>query len=344
MCYPHPSIIRRSVLYFALFLSVTLRCTGQSADLEPFLGALLSVDPGIRGTAFYSLLAPYRKDREIDSAVAFLLRSHPADADQVKVTLIKALELANAYKEEMESKGVQLDEAFSDYWPDLIWAVGSLRNPGAAKGLIGGLGTGGMAANYIADIFPYAVDALIQKLEEPDHQFRGLAFNYRSAALSVLGLCMTRVQVADSHPDAVAKIREALLHQLASPDPSVRSWAASGLAPFRADPIVKEKLETLALSDPGISPIARSGVSPFVVRNAAATVLETSAATGFYVIRTSSAGECRVQRGDALPIGERLIGPFEASGNAQHQMCTHLDESATDGMLCWRTAPANACR
>ncbi len=80
--------------------------------------------------------------------------------------------------------------------------------------------------------------------------------------------------------------------------------------------------------------------TPFMVRESAARALAPrNQSELFYVMRRAETGECRVQRGDEPPVGERYIGP----GDAKHQMCRHYDPSAKDPFLCWQIFPRNAC-
>ncbi len=314
----------------------------QSTGIDTELRRVSSPDYKVSSKAFYGLLRPYVNTDDVPGLVRDLLRAHPQQAEHIKLALIKALENMNGYKEQEEDKGNFLDDEFSDYWPDLIWAVGSLRDPRAVRALLGAQGTGGIAANDLADLCPFAVDALIEESHKPDRYFRGEPISDRTAALRELGFCITRVALMRAHPEAVAKIRAAFLTALDDPDGPTRAWAVEGLSYFRNDPDIRARLQALALADPYVGTVARSGKlqEEFVVREAAKRALAPENSEKSYVSRQPSSGECRVQPASEQPVGETLIGPVY---DANFQMCTHYDPNHKDPFSCWSFYPPTTC-
>ncbi len=216
---------------WALVLGVAL-CTpelsnAQSAALDSALRGMTSPDLEIRMEAYPGLIGRYGNG-DSGEGVQLLLRAHPEQAERIKLALISSLEAANAVQADTESKylhfGEGFAEAFSDHWEDLIWAVGALRDPRAVKALLGGLGTGDMSANFLADLFPHAVDALVEMSQKPPtRNSRGEGLDYRGAALATLELSLTRLALMRAYPEAVEKARRGLLAGLDNPDPGLRS-------------------------------------------------------------------------------------------------------------------------
>jgi len=321
-----------------------IRAMQTPSHIDSALRRMASADLEVRIQAFYDLSGGFRANTgDMGDGVTKLLHAHPERAEKIKLALIGALEDASAIVEALEKRGKSFDENVSEYLVNSIWAVGTLRDPRAVKALLGGVGTGGMAANFLADLFPCAVDALIERSHEAPRTWKGVEFDDRPAALSILKLCLTRQALMRAYPEAVAKVQKALLAALDSPEEAIREWAAAGLSVFRKEPEVRSKLSALASSDPYVNSSERiaKGGARFPVRQAAARALATpNAADLYYVMRTADTGECRVQRGAEPPVGEPYIGPVQ---DAKHQMCTHYDPASKDPYLCWRVYPRNAC-
>jgi hypothetical protein len=243
----------------------------------------------------------------------------------------------------LEDKGQQLTELFTTYWADLLWAVGSLRDPRAVKGLIGGLGTGGIVGNALVDIGPAAVDSLIEVSRAPERYFRGNSLRRRGSATQMIGICLIQSDQVRSDPKLVAKARSVILAGLEDSDPLVRQASANALLFFREEPDVRAKLELAAGSDPHVSSAPRTGPgeSQFPVRDAAAGVLRTEESELFYVIRDTGTQTCRVEQGGHT--NGAYLGPFFLQSDAAGAMCRHYGRNNNDSMECRAVTPATAC-
>jgi hypothetical protein len=290
-----------------------------AGDLNNALTGLASPDMVKRAVGFESLLSPTRQAfASVPAEVHALLRQHPDEADSIRTALIEALEMEASYREGLERSGQQMTEAFSDYWSNLMWAVGTLRDPRATKGLLGGIDTGGIAVNALADLCPASADALIERTRQPDRTFHGEVIRQRQAAMSALAACMKRVQSMNSGPQAVAKIRKAALAAADDPDPGMRDSAVGVLFYFRSDVDVRARA---ALNAPDNDD------------------------SYYFVMRSANGFECQVQKGSERPKTDRYIGP-EVSGpeEARHMLCSHVDADKINPDLCWSVAPAGNCR
>jgi|ERR1035441_6727930 hypothetical protein len=67
------------------------------------------------------------------------------------------------------------------------------------------------------------------------------------------------------------------------------------------------------------------------------------AADQFWVMRTSTANVCRVQKSTESPIGNRFKGPFDTKPKATKAMCDNYDSSMEDPSKCWAVLPKDAC-
>jgi len=178
--------LRRGSLITGLFV-IGMALAQPAGDLNNALTGLASPDMVKRAVGFESLLSPTRQAfASVPAEVHALLRQHPDEADSIRTALIEALEMEASYREGLERSGQQMTEAFSDYWSNLMWAVGTLRDPRATKGLLGGIDTGGIAVNALADLCPASADALIERTRQPDRTFHGEVIRQRQAAMSAL--------------------------------------------------------------------------------------------------------------------------------------------------------------
>jgi len=155
----------RVACMLAAGLVLSSLAAAQSASaLEIGLRALESDDIKAIETAFYTLVV----DKETETGnkalgVANLLRAYPEQAERIKTALITALDRVQARNEAGVKAGEFFDEEFSELYANLIWAVGSLRDPRSVNALLGAVDTGGLATNALADLCPVAVDGLIAK-------------------------------------------------------------------------------------------------------------------------------------------------------------------------------------
>jgi hypothetical protein len=333
-----------------LSVSVVLAPTSVRAQPAPSIDSelqrLTSRQLDARREAFYSLIAPYNSSGRADLAVAGLLAAHSKQADQIKVALFSALERESAFSASFEERGEALPEALVDYCYDLVRAVGSLRDRRALKSLLAAESTGaGVDPDFVADLCPDAIDAIIDQWHQPDRYFEGIQLHIPGRAIVALGECLKRPASIGSRPDAVAKIRAVLLAVVDSADPGYRRAAVEGLFPLRNDAEVRAKLELVAGSDPFLGPIRRNESQPrFLIRDVAARILKTPEGDkSWYVIKTAETQQCRVQELSDPVVGELYLGPFPKEEDTKASMCNHLDPSAQNPSLCWRVAPTNAC-
>jgi len=125
---------------------------------------------------------------------------------------------------------------------------------------------------------------------------------------------------------------------LDDPEWYVRDTAIRGLIAFRKEPDVRLKLAKVAASDPHFQ--TQNGRSEFSVRQSAARVLAMESDGELVYVMRTAAGECRIQQAKETPVGIPFIGP---TTDANHDMCTHVDDTRKDPSMCWTVAPRNAC-
>ena len=344
----------RPCLFAGVLLVVGISLLAQDApDLNSALAALASPDVDARASAFYSLLSLAPQNRgsvAVGAEIHELLRLYPDQAERIKSTLIGALETESRYLQSQERSGQQTAEAFSDYWANLMWAVGEFRDPRAVKGLLEGVDTGSIAVDGLADLCPASADALIERARQPDRTFRGGLIRQRESAMRALGDCLKRAQAMRSSPQALARIRAAALEAVGDSDPMMRESAISVLFFFRRDTEVRAKLAQVAASDSYQEGYEVFRVHPgqLTVREAARTVLNApdNDDDSYFVMRSADTRECRIQKGSDRPVEDRYIGPQQSGGpdDWKQMLCTHVDTSKFNPDLCWSTVPANACQ
>ena len=315
-------------------------------DFETAETGMRSADLNIRQSAFYGLLKPHANSKgSVRSSVEQLVAAHPNEREQIARALIEALELEVAHRNLARQNGEQLTETFSDYWADLMAAVSYLRDPRAVKGLLGGVDTGGIATEGLADICPSAIDALIDVARAPNPTFRGMPLGFRNGAVAALGGCLNRTELLRANPEVRAKARAALLEALDDADWTVRIAAVNGTLSFREDATVKEKLDRMAGLDPYMSPLPRlaPGTSTFAVRDAARDVLAADERTVFYLVRSADNLECRVDAQIADASLSVIMGPFPSRQSAERAACRNLDSIRIDTPACRTIAPPGVC-
>jgi hypothetical protein len=271
--------------------------------------------------------------------VANLLHNHPERSDQIKAGLIAALEtLAGEYETAMRY-GQELPADFDGYRLQLTEAVGALQDSRAVKALLSAGGEEGLA-----DICPAAVDAIIERIHEPDSLDKaGMPIGERRGAVVALGYCLQRPALMQANPDVEAKVRRELLADLDDPDWSVRSHAGEALIPLRTDPEVRAKLQVMAATDPYVNQDYFNNLGGrYLLRDGASFILGSDAFS-FFATRTPETRSCRVQPASEAPVGEQIIGP-ETSAMVRRVMCSHYDPTGQELSMCWLVEPANACQ
>ena len=138
----------RVIIPAAAALSYFAFAEGQApSTVESALATLASPDMSTRSSSFYALVGPsgYDSTGSVDHGLKNLFLARPEMADRIKTAFVTELLREGAYRERVEEANGELSEEFLNYFADLIVAVGPLRDPRAAKGLIAALDTGGMA-------------------------------------------------------------------------------------------------------------------------------------------------------------------------------------------------------
>jgi hypothetical protein len=260
-----------------------------------------------------------------------LLRTHPQQAERIRTTLIAALERRGADYVRLVQAGQPFSEQEQDAesWMSLTDAVAGLQDPRAAKGLVLALGVGSI--DGLADICPSAVDAIIERIHQPDLYLDGIALGDRRQAVTALGWCLQRHAMMRANPGVLAKIRRELLADLG--DCTISSQAMDAVSALRADPEVRARLQIIATSG---QPDLHCYQSNF-----ASSILNSDAAS-FYVTRTPDTRVCRIQQASEALVEEQFIGP-ESKTMLKPSMCRHYDRTGQDPSLCWKVEPANAC-
>lgn len=353
-------LVFASVLLIAISLGMPSRSRGQSqvrisADqrmqnrlrIDSALRRMKSEDQQTRIDAFYDLTSIYsRNEGTIQERVRKLLRAHPERSEYIKQGLFAAAKDSRALVAACEEGRTEnCDENVSEYWANSIFGLRMVRDPRVVDALLSGPGHGGLDADLLAEFLPYAVDPVIRKLQAPVNESYGVPYSERWAAFSVLEECLTRQALMRAHPEAVTKIRQALLNATDDADPNTRTEAAQALANFREDPEIRARLLALAQADTYMAKdiAGKKNEKTYPVRAAAARSLDpVNDSELLYVMRVPETGECRVQRGDEQPAGEIYIGPIRR-GDGKRQMCSHFEPESRDPFLCWKVFPQNTC-
>jgi hypothetical protein len=307
---------------------------------------LTSEDLHIRNRALNGLLAQSGVQVHGRNAMRItvnnLLRTHPQQAERIKTTLIAALERQGADHVRLIQESQPVSEEFGESWTSLTSAVAALQDPRAVKGLVLALPTGSIEG--LADICPSAVDAIIERIHEPELYSGGAVVGYRRQAITALGWCLQRPALMRANPDVLAKIRRELLADLNDPDWSVRDHAVDALSALKTDPEVRVKLQIVATTDPYLtseySPPNKPGAR-YIVRDGTSFILSCDAFS-FYVTRTPDTRVCRIQQASEALVDEQFLGP-ERKIMLKPWMCRHNDPTGQDPSLCWKVEPANAC-
>ncbi len=318
-----PSLVRMRQLTYAAILCLTTAAWAQREQPESPIDAALrdlsSQDTRERGLT--ELLA--QSGIRVGSPsvlIRDLLRTHPQQAERIRTTLIAWLEKQG----EDYVRQVQAGQPISvdaESWMFLTDAVAGLRDPRAVKGLVLALGVGSIEG--LADICPSAVDAIIERIHQPDLDAGDIASGDRRQAVTTLGWCLQRPAMMRANPGVLAKIRSELLADLSNPDSSIRGHAAEALSALRTDPEVRAKLQA----------------DPYLIAEFRALSSDTFS---FYVTRSTEARVCRIQQASEAPVEEQFIGP-DSKDALKPLMCRRYDPTGQDPSLCWHVVPANVC-
>jgi hypothetical protein len=317
-----PSLVRMRQLTYAAILCLTTAALAQREQPESPIDAALrdlsSQDTRERGLTELLAQSGIRVGSP-GARISNLLRTHPQQAERIRTTLIAWLEKDG----EDYARQVQAGQPLSvdaESWMFLTDAVAGLRDPRAVKGLVLALGVGSIEG--LADICPSAVDAIIERIHQPDLE-GGIASGDRRQAVATLGWCLQRPAMMRANPGVLAKIRRELLADFSNPDWGIRNHAAEALSALRTDPEVRAKLQ----ADPYLISLFRA---------------LSSDAFSFYVTRSTEARVCRIQQASEAPVEEQFIGP-DSKDALKPLMCRRYDPTGQDPSLCWHVVPANVC-
>jgi hypothetical protein len=240
-----------------------------SQSVPELLAHLKSAREAERIEAFYKLLgaSTHRTERlRVDMATEAVLRQNPALRTEISRTLIALLEAENA---RVHSAAIgSMSAGYGEFHGDVIWSVGTLRNPGAAKALAGALGTGGLAVRGLAKLGVPAISTLADAAASAQVPVRFDALT----ALSTIARNEKSLNI--TAPD-LARIASVLQKAVASDrSPDVRIKAIEGLAGF-TDAGTRALMAQVAATD--TATLIRNGSRIYPVREKATDWLRARA-------------------------------------------------------------------
>jgi hypothetical protein len=197
------------------------------------------------------------------------------------------------------------------------------------KGLLLALPAGGIEG--LADICPSAVDAIIERIHEPDLYSKGIAEGYRRQAVTALGWCLQRPAMMRANPAVLAKIRRELLAELGDPDCTILGSAMEAVSYLKADPEIRARLQIMA-NKPDLS----CYLGYFASR------ILSSDEYSFFVTRTPDTGVCRLQPKSQARAEDQILRP-DIIAVLKPWMCSHYDPTGQDPSLCWKVEPVTTC-
>ncbi len=183
------------------------------------------------------------------SALQKLIERNPGESDAIKMSLIELLQKENAVVKACTPRDPNCGEEYSNYYGDVIGAVGGLKDPRAIPALIGAMNTGGMAVQGLAEFGRAALGPVLSVFQDhkQDEQLR-------MGAVSALGtMILPPYSKKLTDPESRLKIKQALLQAATDESFGVRLSAVSILGAL-ADPDAIPILERLAREDPVILP------------------------------------------------------------------------------------------
>jgi len=245
-----------SIFFFNMLLSVLSYAQGVNPLApEELLRRLEDPDWQYRSEAFYDCLKLGGQGLDPPGALSKLLEKWPEKSDEIKLTLIRLLEIENEVTrdrvnfilEEYRKKGPDMPHPFPDaeerteYYANLIWAVTSLSDPRSLNALLGAIKTGNMVTSTLAAFGTIALDPVIGKLQDKEE---------RLAATVVLVQMLEPKNVQKvSDPVSREKIKKVLMNATSDESDSVRRMAIEGLAKL-GDTDIIPLIENAAKNDP----------------------------------------------------------------------------------------------
>lgn len=248
--------LRARVLLVGLTLCLIPAEPVRAQSLDESLAGLQAADDTARAGAFYRLLGGHA---HAGRSTERLLAAHPADRDRIAVALIDLLEREN---ERIRLDPPIMTEGDAMYHGDLVWAVATLRDPRALRGLLAANVSGNAAANGLVALGDTAVQGVIALLRSSPHWLA------RAGAAHTLG----KMAASDSagqalSAESMSAIRAALLSAALNDERGrVREMTVLALIHF-PDPDVRRVMVELARTDtysPQYGPVGR-----YTIREAA---------------------------------------------------------------------------
>ncbi len=246
----------------------------QNDQVVKLLKQMKAADYNSRRIAFYELLdlgfgSKFNGQTwQIPSALSKLSRKRQTDADEINITLIGLLETENNLIREHEKKfgqtGETLTEDYTDYYGDLIAAVAGLKDSRSVTALVGAINTGNMATNALAELAPFSINMVTEKVDSDDLLVRGSATRVLSKMLEPTNINRLETQL----PGSREKIKQLLVKKAKDADHNIRLTAINGLAKLQ-DADAVSVLEDVSKNDPYESKGAKGEIKSYPVREAA---------------------------------------------------------------------------
>src|ERR1700722_9036420 len=165
--------MRKIRLFNLVFILGAVSASVQAQTVDQLIAQMKSPDPNVRMSVYYQL-----------ERIGF------GSSDQVKLALIGLLATENANNTLAPSTISDNNEAYGEYYGDLIGRVGRLNDSRSIGALVGAINTGNMVSDAIAGFGANALDLVVQQLPNPNVTMRG------SAALTI-GTMIDKGTVAD---------------------------------------------------------------------------------------------------------------------------------------------------
>ena len=234
----------RRILSTLSFLAVTspaLLCYSEQPDslaLEQSINQLKDPDWRTRSAALGALFGSSSEPTESRVALSRLLQKWPEKSDEIKVALIKALEIENKVTEEQEefilrkyakegsSKPHPFPdaEARSEFYARLVVAVTSLKDTRSINGLLGAIKRGNMVIRALAEFGNAALDPVVEQLNSSDVTRR------YAATLVLAKMVDPKNSQRVNDPVSIQKIAQALrYHSKNDPFEPLRNAASEAL-------------------------------------------------------------------------------------------------------------------
>ncbi len=191
-----------------------------------------------RSAALGALLGSSSEPAESRVALSRLLQKWPEKSDEIKVALIKALEIENKVTEEQEefilrkyaregsSKPHPFPdaEARSEFYARLVVAVTSLKDTRSINGLLGAIKRGNMVIRALAEFGSAALDPVVEQLNSSDVTRR------YAATLVLAKMVDPKNSQRVNDPVSIQKIAQALrYHSKNDPFEPLRNAASEAL-------------------------------------------------------------------------------------------------------------------